>query len=1680
MKFYYLTLKEKTIWNRILFFLQKSKSYVFLILLSFIFCFSTYSQNILWKFHVSGSGDVVPNKSIVDKNNDIYIVGRFSGTLSCGNVSLISQGGYNIFLLKFNNNGNILWGKQIGGTDASYTDIIYGLSLSLDGNSIYLAGIYGGNCKFDENNTLTSTGNYDSFISNYDANGNLIWVKNIGGTGDTYQRVTDLKMDLSENLILCGTFQTNIIFPGSSYIPVVKYPVNGFIAKLDPSGNYISSNVIPIKYAGNSLPSIDLSNSDYYFSGNFKDSTLFDVGATYDKTTSMVLYKCDKNLNGQWLRKATGNNSNFFSSCSLDKDENIYANGYFLSDTLTVDSTAILKANKLGINHSHNKYDIFISKYDSKGNLLWFNTLGGINNDQLYKLYCNDTTTLISGYFGEDMTLSNGKTLKNNGGNDVFGLVMDKNANLIYSITAGGTGNDVGEAAAIDHNGNYILVGDFYSPVLYLSDKDTLHNTTTSTRDMFIVKYDHWSLKLNPKNVTCTGAKNGSVNLVAEGILKTPLTYKWSNGATTKDIAGLAAGKYKVTVTDAAGAVKTDSVTLTEPAVINIVPTVKNADCFRTATGTVSLAVSGGTSPYTFNWSSENGGGVNATSQNQPALTAGTYSVIVTDHNSCKDTLKNIKITQPDSLQVSTVSIPASSSAATDGSVTSTVKGGTAAYSYLWPNSATTPNLANITSGTYSVTVTDSKSCKAYATAYVSVAGSPQIDSVKTTNPSCPGSSDGKVQLWVSGGSGTYTYSWKTGEATKDISGLVAGKYTVTVENSDGSGMVQKASATLNDPSALSTSFTTTPNRCNGDGTGAIDLTVCGGSLPYSYLWSNASTSEDLSGINGGTYSAVVTDAKGCKANTGSINLTQPPALSLTAIVKNISCNSGYRDGSISLTVSGGTGTPSFAWSNGLATSTINLLGPDTYYCTVTDAKGCTFSTAQTVTQPDPIVAAFTTTDVSCSGGSDGSATVSPSGGTAPFNYLWNDHSSQTMATANGLSAGNYLVTLTDANKCQQSDSVAINQPGQLQASLGSKHDINCFGGNDGAIQVAINGGKAPYSYSWSNGATTQNVNGLQAGDYTVTINDVNNCSTTLTVTLTQPATKVNLSLNTFSSVKCNNGNDGVINVSVNGGIAPYTYSWSAITGRGFVQGQAAQTTLTAGTYQVVAADANGCLDTLIQTIDQPVQLGVLVTKNNDVSCHNGADGKITAIADGGTAGYTYSISPGTTTNTDGVFSGLSSNDYTITVTDANNCTAASPAVTIANPDTLVFSSIDSTAVSCHNSSDGSIIAAATGGNSPYTFSLNGGNSNSTGIFNGLTAGLYMVAVVDAKGCQASRPAIHVINPEKVVISLTDSSSVKCFGNSDAKLQATATGGSSPYTFTMKGYTLSNKTGLFSNLSAGSYMINVADANGCRDSISKILRQPAKLGVTLMKDNDITCHNAGDGKITASATGGTIPYSYALAPGSVKNSNGIFSGLKDNYYMVIVTDANNCFAVNDRAIQIVNPDSISVASLDTTAITCHNAADGIIKAAATGGTSPYVYKLNGGQANADGQYTNLPEGKFAVTVTDANNCPGAQTRVVTFANPDSVNIVSVDSTNVTCQNGPGSITVVAKGGTLPLTYSTSGTSNHDGKFTNIAAGTYTITVTDSNNCPQAVSKPVNVVDQTVIQNFNIIEKGVIK
>ncbi|MBC9814011.1 SprB repeat-containing protein, partial [Crocinitomicaceae bacterium CZZ-1] len=372
-------------------------------------------------------------------------------------------------------------------------------------------------------------------------------------------------------------------------------------------------------------------------------------------------------------------------------------------------------------------------------------------------------------------------------------------------------------------------------------------------------------------------------------------------------------------------------------------------------------------------------------------------------------------------------------------------------------------------------------------------------------NVSCNGASDGAIDLTVGGGTPGYSYTWSNGAVTEDINSLPAGTYSVNI--TDANGCTNTQTITLTEPPVLNASTTAVTYAggwnvsCNGASDGAIDLTVGGGTPGYSYAWNNGATTEDLSGLTAGTYYVTITDANGC-TNTQTITLTEPPVLtaSTTAVTYaggwNVSCN-GANDGAIDLTVGGGTPGYSYAWNNGATTEDITSLPAGTYSVNITDANGCTNTQTITLTEP-PVLTASTTAvtyaggwNVSCNGASDGAIDLTVSGGTTGYNYTWSNGA--TTEDLSGLTAGTYSVTITDANGCTNTQTITLTEPPVLNASTtavtyAGGWNVSCNGASDGAIDLTVSGGTPGYSYVWNNGATTEDLSGLTAGTYSVTV----------------------------------------------------------------------------------------------------------------------------------------------------------------------------------------------------------------------------------------------------------------------------------------------------------------------------------------------------------------------------------------------------------------------------------------------------------------------------------------------------------------------------------------------------------------------------------------------------------------
>ena len=790
------------------------------------------------------------------------------------------------------------------------------------------------------------------------------------------------------------------------------------------------------------------------------------------------------------------------------------------------------------------------------------------------------------------------------------------------------------------------------------------------------------------------------------------------------------------------------------------------------------------------------------------------------------------------------------------------------------------------------------------------------------------------------------------------------------------------------------------------------------------------------------------------------ITVTQPTAVGGTTSVTNTSCNGGT-NGAVNLTPSSGTPGYTFNWGGGITTEDRTGLAAGTYSVIITDANGCTGTASATVTQPTALNVTSSQTNVSCNGGSNGTATVNVTGGTPSYTYSWSP-SGGTFASTTGRSAGTYTVTITDANACQTTRSFTITQPTALAATAAAQTNVSCNGGSNGSATVSIGGGTPGYTYSWSpSGGTGATATGLAAGTYTATITDANTCQTTQSFTIIESAA-ISMTAAAQTNVACNGGATGSFTVNpAIGGAGSFTYDWTPGTPTG--DGTTTVTGLTAGTYSVTATDANSCTATIAFTITQPTAISVTAASQTNIACNGGATGaaEINA-ATGGAGGYTYDWTPGTPTG-DGTTSvtGLTAGTYTVTVTDANGCTA-SQAFTVTQPTALAVTPATQTNIACNGGATGAAaINTPTGGAGGYTYDWTPGTPTGDGTTSvtGLTAGTYTVTVTDANGCTADQ-SFTVTQSTAISVTAASQTNIACNGGSNGAAEInTPTGGTPGYTFDWApGTPTGDGTTSVTGLTAGTYTVTVTDANGCTADQSFTVTQPTALSVTAASQTNIACNGGTTGAAAINTpTGGAGGYTYDWVPGTpTGDGTTSVTGLTAGTYTVTVTDVNGCTA--DQSFTVTQPTAISVTASSQTNVACNAGSNGAAEInTPTGGTPGYTYDWAPGTPTGDGttSITGLSAGTYTVTVTDANGCTADQTFSIT--EPTAIS-VSIDSqSNVTCNgdsDGTASINTPT-GGTPGYTYDwTPGNPTGDGttSVTGLASGIYFVTVTDANGC----------------------------
>ncbi|UPZ14814.1 T9SS type A sorting domain-containing protein [Flavobacterium humidisoli] len=693
---------------------------------------------------------------------------------------------------------------------------------------------------------------------------------------------------------------------------------------------------------------------------------------------------------------------------------------------------------------------------------------------------------------------------------------------------------------------------------------------------------------------------------------------------------------------------------------------------------------------------------------------------------------------------------------------------------------------------------------------------------------------------------------------------------------------------------------------CNGGNNASASVAVAGGTKPYAYSWDTTpvQTSQTASGLKAGTYTVTVTDARHT-ALTQSFTITEPPVLAVTPSQTDVSCNGG-NNGSATVTVSGGSGAYAYSWNTTpvQTAATASGLKAGTYAVTITDANSCSTIQPFTITEPPVLAVTPSQTDVSCNGGNNGSATVTVSGGTGAYAYSWNTTPVQTAATASGLKAGTYAVTITDANSCSTLHPFTITEPPVL-AITPSQTDVSCNGGNNGSATVTVSGGTGAYSYSWNTTPvqTAATASGLKAGTYAVTITDANSCSTVQPFTITEPPVLAITPSQT--DVSCNGGNNGSATVSVTGGTGTYTYAWDTAPS----QSTAAATGLSAGTYTVTVKDSNLCIKTQSFTIAEPDALTPSVSQT-DVSCNGGSNGSATVSVTGGTGTYSYQWSPSGGTNA--TASGLSAGTYTVLIKDSNLCeTTAS--VTIGEPAVLT-ATIEKTDVLCNQANNGTATVIPSGGTGTYTYSWSpSGGTAATAT--GLAPDTYTVTVTDSNGCFITE-SVQITEP--TTLSATDTqTNVSCNGGNDGMASVIASGGTGNYSYIWApfGGTAATATGL----TAGTYTVTITDENSCSVTNTIVITEPDALNLTATL-SEVSCYNGNNGSATVNVTGGTGSYSYSWSPsgGTAATATGLTAGT----YTVTVTDGNSCSAsLTVEILQPANPVTLNTAVISEITVT---------------------------------------------------------------------------------------------------------------------------------------------------------------
>ncbi len=1232
-----------------------------------------------------------------------------------------------------------------------------------------------------------------------------------------------------------------------------------------------------------------------------------------------------------------------------------------------------------------------------------YNWSNSSTNDALLNIGAGTYTLTVTDVYG--CTVSGSFVLSDNGvpsiASSINNATCDQNNGSIALNVSGGTLPFQfiwNTSDTIDH------IENLASGLYLVSIVDA--NGCTAQDDYFVSQLGGPSVNLNVSSTTC-GLNNGTISAVTLGGTA-PFNFIWSTGATTNNLSSLAPGLYSITVHDSYGCVTVDSALLTPILGPFVSDSITNTTCTQ-SNGAIILDVSGGVSPYAFNWNN-----YTYITKDLINVPTGIYSVTITDANGCQAFLTDTIIDTPGPSTIQVIATTATCGNA-NAFASVSVSGGTHPYSYAWSNSQTTDTIFNIIGNTaFQVTVTDANNCSIQGSVSVINMDGPSISGV-VTNSSCS-ANNGSIDLSITSGTLPFTFLWSNGATTEDINNLSANTYSVTV--ADANNCVQILSFNVDSISGPYLSYSSINTHC-GLNNGSVDVTVNGGQSPFVYNW-NAGTyaSQDLVNINAGVYQLVLTDANNC-VRTISVVLTDTPGP--TTQISGIPSTCGFSNGSTQVIVSGGTTPYYYSWSNIPASAdsfAIQLAGNKTYSVTVTDDNGCSVVDSIFINNIAGPSVSNTSNGISCPYGT-GYINLNLNGGTAPYNFNWNNGA--TDQNLSGLVAGTYSVVVTDANGCQAMSIRNITAAPPMNTTVVSNNP-SC-GTNNGNITVTLNSGIGPFTYQWNSGETISSLNNINAGLYTVTVTDFNSCIHTDSVILTSQG--VPTIYTTTTPAHCN-GNDGSASLSVHGGVAPYQITWNTGSNDTLVNN------LSSGVYSVTVTDANNC--SVISNLNIGTVNGPSVLLNvTDATCQQ-SNGNIQAMVSSNSA-YTLLWSNGSTNEN---IDSLNAGSYSVTVVDFSGCSVSNTAL-IATSDVPVIN-VNSIPATC-NTPNGSINAIISGGTAPYAVLWSTGSTLSH--INNLNAGHYDVSVTDNAGCIAT-DSFEVTSVS--LFNIQVSSTPEACNQQNGSALVTVNGTTAPYFYVWSNNATSQN---ISNVSSGTYTVSVTDSIGCTTAQTVVV---ATTGGPIITPSivDATCNN-NNASISLSVNGGAVPYSYQWSTNETTNT---LIGIGAGVYSVSVIDANGCsnvstIQINTSAAPILFTDSVAICKGATA--TLH----------VSGALSYQWFNASGSLMGTGETLTILPMTTTSYTVigTAPNGCLDTAIAQVTVNAIPTVTINGLN--NAYCLNANDiTLSATPAGGVF------SGTAINGNIFeaSSLGAGTYTITYayTDTNGCSASIATDVTI------------------